>query len=93
MNIIEFKKYIKGELCIIPEWIDTKSSLHHLIWFDTMGLINGEILKLITNNILSERVIFRIVTNINDCLDMLDEITDSDTKMNITTYYQYYIFG
>lgn len=87
MDLIEFKKYIKNELNRIPSFIDTKSTLHHLIWFDTMGLINDEILKLITSNILSERVVFRIVNNINNCLDMLDEITDSECKMNITTYY------
>jgi hypothetical protein len=87
MGIVEFKNHVKGELIRIPKFIDNKSSLHHLIWHDTMGLINSEILKLVTINILSEKVIFRIVSNINECLDMLDEITDSETKINITTYY------
>jgi len=71
----------------IPNWIDTTSSLHHLIWNNGILSVNAELLKLITNTILSEKTIFRIYVNITELLDSMSEITSNELQLRVVAYY------
>lgn len=87
MEIKELKKVISGKMSYIPSFIDTTSSLHHLIWNGGILSINGELLKLISNKVLTEKTIFRIYTNISELLDNMSELTSNDLHLKIITYY------
>lgn len=87
MDIRELKKHISGKMVNIPSFIDTTSSLHHLIWSAGIQSINAELLKLITNTILTEKVVFRIYTNITDLLDNMSEITSVELQLKVIAYY------
>jgi hypothetical protein len=87
MDIRELKKHISGKMVNIPNWIDTSSSLHHLIWNNGILSINAELLKLITNTILSEKTIFRIYVNISELLDNMSEITSNELQLRVVAYY------
>jgi hypothetical protein len=87
MDIRELKKHISGKMVNIPNWIDTSSSLHHLIWNNGILSINAELLKLITNTILSEKTIFRIYVNITELLDSMSEITSNELQLRVVAYY------
>jgi hypothetical protein len=87
MDIRELKKHISGKMVNIPNWIDTTSSLHHLIWNNGILSINAELLKLITNTILSEKTIFRIYVNITELLDSMSEITSNELQLRVVAYY------
>jgi hypothetical protein len=86
MDIKELKQSISSEMIVIPSFIDTTSSLHHLVW-DNMLNISSELLKLITDTILMEKTIFRICNNINNMLDTMIEITPNELQMKIIAYY------
>jgi hypothetical protein len=87
MDIRELKKHISGKMVNIPNWIDTSSSLHHLIWNNGILSINAELLKLITNTILSEKTIFRIYVNITELLDNMSEVTSNELQLRVVAYY------
>jgi hypothetical protein len=87
MNIRELKKHISGKMVNIPNWIDTTSSLHHLIWSAGIQSINAELLKLITNSILTEKAVFKIYTNITELLDNMSEITSVELQLKVITYF------
>ena len=87
MDIRELKKHISGKMVNIPNWIDTTSSLHHLIWNNGILSVNAELLKLITNTILSEKTIFRIYVNITELLDSMSEITSNELQLRVVAYY------
>jgi hypothetical protein len=87
MDIRELKKHISGKMVNIPNWIDTSSSLHHLIWNNGILSINAELLKLITNTILSEKTIFRIYVNISELLDNMSEVTSNELQLRVVAYY------
>jgi uncharacterized protein YerC len=87
MNIRELKKHISGKMVNIPNWIDTTSSLHHLIWQSGIQSINAELLKLITNSILTEKAVFKIYTNITDLLDNMSEITSVELQLKVIAYF------
>jgi hypothetical protein len=87
MEIRELKKVISGKMSKIPSFIDTTSSLHHLIFNDGILSINGELLKLISNKVLTEKTIFRIYTNISELLDNMSELTSNDLHIKIINYY------
>jgi hypothetical protein len=87
MNIRELKKHISGKMVNIPTFIDTTSSLHHLIWSAGIQSINAELLKLITNSILTEKAVFKIYTNITDLLDNMSEITSVELQLKVMVYF------
>jgi len=87
LDIRELKKHISGKMVNIPNWIDTTSSLHHLIWNNGILSVNAELLKLITNTILSEKTIFRIYVNITELLDSMSEITSNELQLRVVAYY------
>jgi len=87
MEIKQLKKHISSKMTNMPNFIDTTSSLHHLIWSAGIQSINAELLKLITNTILTEKVVFRIYTNITDLLDNMSEITSVELQLKVIAYY------
>jgi hypothetical protein len=87
MDIRELKKHISGKMVNIPNFIDTTSSLHHLIWQSGIQSINSELLKLITNSILTEKAVFKIYTNITDLLDNMSEITSVELQLKVIAYF------
>lgn len=87
MNIKETRLEVIKNMSKIPKWIDTTSSLHFLVWNTGMLSINDQILKLITNNLLTERVVFNIYNNVNELLDNLSDVTTSDIQSRVLVYY------
>jgi hypothetical protein len=86
MTTRELKGFVSSKMTNIPNFIDTTSSLHHLIWQDGVLSISSELLKLITNTILSEKTIFRIYVNINELLDAMSEITSNELQLKVIAY-------
>ena len=86
MDIKQLKNEITKKMVNIPNWLDTTSSLHHLVWHSGIQSINSELLKLITNTILTEKTVFRIYTNITDLLDNMSEITSVELQLKVIVY-------
>ena len=86
-NIKELKKEIVEKLINIPSWIDTTNSLHYLIWNNGIIEINGELIKLISNTVLTEKSVFKIYTSISNSLDLISEVTNNDLQIKVITYY------
>jgi len=87
MEIKQLKKHISSKMTNVPNFIDTTSSLHHLIWGAGIQSINAELLKLITNSILTEKVVFKIYTNITELLDNMSEITSVELQLKVMVYF------
>ena len=87
----QFKKDIIYELSKLPNWLDTTTSLHHLVWHSGMNSISNELLKLITTQILTEKTIFRIVQNVNELIDELSELTPQHIYIKIIAYYSKFL--
>lgn len=87
MEIKELKSIISIKLSSIPPFIDTTSSLHHLVWHNGILNINSELLKLITSRILSEKIVFRIYTYISDMFDNISELISNEMHLRIIAYY------
>jgi hypothetical protein len=87
MEIKEAKSEIMRNMVNIPKWIDTTSSLHHLVWHQGILVVNDEVLKLVTRSILTEKIVFKIYTNITALLDNLYEITSTELQMKILVYF------
>lgn len=86
MDIKQLKNEITKKMVNLPPFIDTTSSLHHLVWHSGIQSINSELLKLITNTILTEKTVFRIYTNITDLLDNMSEITSVELQLKVIVY-------
>ena len=82
----ELKNIITSRLSYIPDYINTTSSTHHIIWLNVCD-INCELLKLISNSILNEKSVFKVFTNVNTLIDVLDEITDNDMKVKLLVHF------
>lgn len=87
MDIKQLKNEITKKMVNIPNWLDTTSSLHHLVWQSGIQSINSELLKLITNNLISEKAIFRIYLNITESLDTLSEIITPELQTRIIVHF------
>lgn len=79
-------KYIKEKLTQIPNFIDTTSQTHYVIW-GSMVEINEQLIKLITPNILTEKQVFKICMKVNMLLDNLSEISPGHIELKIIAYY------
>lgn len=82
----EHIKYIKNKLDTIPNFIDTTSQSHYLIWL-TMLDINDNIIKIINPNILTEKIIFKINLRIEALLDSIYESAPGHIELKIMAHY------
>lgn len=82
----EHISYIREKLSNIPNFIDTTSQTHYLIWLAMLD-INDEIIKIISPNILSERVINKINIRIVSILDNISEIAPGHIELKIMAHY------
>lgn len=82
----EHISYIREKLSNIPNFIDTTSQTHYLVWIAMMD-INDEFMKIITPKFLSEKTIFNIVKRIELLLDSICEITARHITLKVIAYY------
>jgi hypothetical protein len=85
-NNKEFVSFISKKMSIIPDFIDTTSSVHYMVW-GSLCEVNLSLLKLVTKTILSEKTVFRILNEINNVFDELDELLPSDLQLKVLFYF------
>lgn len=85
-SIKEFRTFISKEMTKIPNFIDTTSSVHYMVW-GSLCEVNLILLKLISTSVLTEKSIFKMVTEVNNIFDELDEILPNDLQLKVLLYF------
>lgn len=84
-DIRQFRVYVSSKMINIPDFINTSSSLHYLTW-GAMCEINNILLRLITNSVLREATVCRLVEKTNQILDDMYDIIPPSLQLNVITY-------
>lgn len=84
-EIRQFRAYVSSKMINIPDFINTSSSLHYLTW-GAMCEINNILLRLITNSVLREATVCRLVEKTNHILDDMYDIIPPSLQLNVITY-------
>lgn len=85
-EIKDFKNFITKELSRIPNFIDTTSSTHFMIW-GSLCEVNLILLKLVSNTVLSEKIIFKMVKQVDEVFDELDNILTNELQVKVLIYF------
>ena len=85
-DIKDFRAFILRKLMNIPDFINTTSSLHYIIW-NSLSDINTIMMRLISNSVMRETTITKLVDIINDIFDDIYDITPYDLQINIIAYF------
>lgn len=85
-NLKEVKSYMSDKMINIPEFINSTSSIHYLVW-NSLCEINSILLKLISNSIIREATICKLVEKTNLILDDMYDIIPNGLQMNVIAYF------
>jgi|688.fasta_scaffold301707_4 hypothetical protein len=85
-DIKDFRAFILRKLMNIPDFINTTSSLHYIIW-NSLSDINTIMMRLISNSVIRETTITKLVDIVNDIFDDIYDITPYDLQINIIAYF------
>jgi len=85
-DIKDFRAFILRKLMNIPDFINTTSSLHYIIW-NSLSDINTIMMRLISNSVMRETTITKLVDTVNDIFDDIYDITPYDLQINIISYF------
>jgi len=85
-DIKDFRAFILRKLMNIPDFINTTSSLHYIIW-NSLSDINTIMMRLISNSVMRETTITKLVDIVNDIFDDIYDITPYDLQINIIAYF------
>jgi len=90
MNLIEIRREFKYEFNSLPDFIDTTSEIHLLLW-DSMCDCNNIVMNLILDKVLKESSIivltYKFDDYFQDCLNIVDNM-----EVELSVYYSV-IFG
>ena len=85
-DIKDFRAFILRKLMNIPDFINTTSSLHYIIW-NSLSDINTIMMRLISNSVMRETTITKLVDIVNDIFDDIYDITPYELQINIISYF------
>ena len=85
-DIKEFRAFVLRKLMNIPDFINTTSSTHYIVW-NSLSDINTIMIRLISNSVMRETTIIKLVDTVNDIFDDIYDITPYDLQINIITYF------
>jgi hypothetical protein len=85
-DIKEFRAFVLKKLMNIPDFINTTSSTHFIIW-NSLCDINTIMMRLISNSVMRETTIIKLVDIVNDIFDDIYDITTYDLQINIIAYF------
>lgn len=85
-DIKEFRAFVLRKLINIPDFIDTTSTSHYIIW-NSLYDINTIMMRLISNSIMRETTITKLVDTVNEIFDDIYDITPYDLQINIIAYF------
>ena len=85
-DIKDFRAFILRKLMNIPDFINTTSSLHYIIW-NSLSDINTIMMRLISNSVMRETTITKLVDIVNDIFDDIYDITPYELQINIIAYF------
>lgn len=85
-DIKEFRAFVLKKLMNIPDFINTTSSLHFIVW-NSLCDINTIMMRLISNSVMRETTIIKLVDIVNEIFDDIYEITPYELQINIIAYF------
>jgi hypothetical protein len=85
-DLKEFRAFVLKKLMNIPDFINTTSSTHFIIW-NSLCDINTIMMRLISNSVMKETTITKLVDIVNDIFDDIYDITTYDLQINIIAYF------
>jgi hypothetical protein len=86
MDIAQIRTEIAKSMIRIPNFIDTTSTIDFTIW-NNMRFINDVLIQLVSNRILNETIISKIIEQFEDELDMISDVSE-DFDIILNYYYR-----